>query len=241
MLINPLKFAFSVFMEGAVVCKELEVTRFRYVNYIMTNYRLKVMVFSKNQLLSESKTLFPFLPDFKKYNETELVLLLQARDQQAFSYLYDNYAAALNGVICKMVEDRQIAEDILQEAFLKIWNNIQRYDAVKGRLFTWMLNIVRNLTIDTLRSKGYNKQTKISGDENTVSNYTADSRGSERFDVMDLRKQLLNLRPEQRRLIDLAYFQGYTQEEISKEMNIPLGTVKTRIRATMLELRKIIN
>ena len=176
----------------------------------------------------------------KKYNEEELILLLQDRDQAAFSYLYDNYAAALNGVIFRMVEDRELAEDILQEAFLKIWNNFPSYDAGKGRLFTWMLNITRNLTIDTLRSKGYKKQGKISGDENSVSNFSADSRSAERFDSLGLRKQLVNLKPEQRSIIDLAYFNGYTQDEISREMNIPLGTVKTRMRSAILELRKIL-
>lgn len=180
------------------------------------------------------------MPEEKKYSEEELVLLLQARDQQAFSYLYDNYAAALNGIIYRMVEERELAEDILQEAFIKIWNNFSSYDTGKGRLFTWMLNLTRNLTIDTLRSKGYKKQAKISGDENSVSNYTDDSKIAERFDAMGLRKQLINLKPEQRTIIDLAYFSGYTQDEISKEMGIPLGTVKTRMRSAILELRKML-
>lgn len=176
-----------------------------------------------------------------KHSEEELVILLQNKDQKAFSYLYDNYAGALNGVIYRMVENRELAEDILQEAFIKIWNNFSNYDHLKGRLFTWMLNITRNLTIDTLRSKGYKKQTKISSDENSVSNYTDDSKVAERFDSMGLRKQLVNLKPEQRSIIDLAYFNGYTQDEISKELGIPLGTVKTRMRTAILELRKILN
>ena len=175
-----------------------------------------------------------------KYSEEELVSLLQSRDQQAFSYLYDNYSAALNGIIYRMVENRELAEDILQEAFVKIWNNFYSYDASKGRLFTWMLNLTRNLTIDTLRSKGYKKQGKISSDENSVSNFAGDSSGAERFDAMGLRKQLANLKPEQRSIIDLAYFNGYTQDEISKAMGIPLGTVKTRMRAAISELRKIL-
>ncbi len=180
------------------------------------------------------------MPEIKKYSEEELVLLLQSRDQQAFSYLYDNYASALNGIIYRMVENRELAEDILQEAFVKIWNNFSGYDTTKGRLFTWMLNITRNLTIDTLRSKGYKKQAKISGDENSVSNVTDDRRMAERFDAMGLRKQLVKLKPDQRSIIDLAYFSGYTQDEISKEMGIPLGTVKTRMRAAIIELRKIL-
>lgn len=175
-----------------------------------------------------------------KYSEEELVVQLQARNQQAFSYLYDNYAAALNGIIYRLVEDKELAEDILQEAFVKIWNNFASYDTTKGRLFTWMLNLTRNLTIDTLRSKGYKKQSKISGDENTVSNITDNTITAEKFDALGIRKQLRNLKPEQRSIIDLAYFNGYTQDEISKEMGIPLGTVKTRMRSAILELRKML-
>jgi RNA polymerase sigma-70 factor (ECF subfamily) len=178
------------------------------------------------------------LTDKKIYNEEELVYLLQNQDQSAFSYLYDNYAAALNGTIYRMVEDIQLSEDILQEAFIKIWNNFKQYDSSKGRLFTWMVNITRNLTIDTLRSKGYKKQQKISQDENSVSTYQDKNIQADRFDSIGLRKQVGTLKPDQREIIDLAYFNGYTQEEISKHMGIPLGTVKTRMRTAIMELRK---
>ena len=139
-----------------------------------------------------------------------------------------------------MIDDSQLAEDILQEAFLKIWNNFKQYDDTKGRLFTWMVNITRNLTIDTLRSKGYKKQQKISQDENSVIGYKDSGYGADRFDTMGLRKQVSSLKPDQKIIIDLAYFSGYTQEEISKEMGIPLGTVKTRMRTAIMELRKMI-
>ena len=177
----------------------------------------------------------------KKYTEEELVALLRSQDQQAFSYLYDNYAAALNGIICRMVDETHLAEDILQEAFVKIWNNFIHYDSSKGRLFTWMINLTRNLTIDTLRSKGYKKSRQISRDENSVSNYHDKSSGVDKFDSIGLRKQVANLKPEQKSIIDLAYFSGYTQEEISKEIGIPLGTVKTRMRSAILELRKMLD
>jgi RNA polymerase sigma-70 factor (ECF subfamily) len=137
-----------------------------------------------------------------------------------------------------MVENRELSEDILQEAFVKIWNNFNSYDKAKGRLFTWMLNLTRNLTIDTLRSKSYKKQTKISGDENAVSNIKDSSMGIERFDSVGLAKQLSNLKPDQKMIIDMAYFSGFTQDEISKQLNIPLGTVKTKMRSAILELRK---
>ena len=180
------------------------------------------------------------MSELKKYSEEELVMLLKSHDQDAFAYLYDNYSAALNGIIYRMVENKELAEDILQEAFVKIWNNFTNYDTGKGRLFTWMLNITRNLTIDTLRSKGYKKQQKISSDENSVSNITDENFGADKFDTIGIRKQLANLKPEQRSIIDLAYFNGYTQDEISKEMGLPLGTVKTRMRSAILELRKLL-
>lgn len=176
----------------------------------------------------------------QKYNEDELVLMLEQQDQQAFSYLYDNYAPALNGVIFRLVDDKALTEDILQEAFLKIWNNFSSYNKEKGRLFTWMINLTRNLAIDTLRSKGYKKQSKISGDENSVSNVQDNSFNVSRFDSMGIRSQLANLKPEQRIVIELAYFNGFTQDEIAKQIRIPLGTVKTRMRTAILELRKIL-
>jgi len=163
---------------------------------------------------------------------------LQQRDQQVFSYLYDHYAPALNAVIYRMVEDRELSEDLLQDAFVKIWNNFNSYDRSKGRLFTWMINLTRNLTIDTLRSKSYKKQSKISADENAVSNVRDSSTGIEKFDAVGLAKQLANLKPDQKTIIDLAYFNGFTQDEISKQLDIPLGTVKTKMRSAILELRK---
>ena len=173
-----------------------------------------------------------------KYSEDELVVLLQQRNQDAFSYLYDNYAGALNATILKMVDNKQQAEDILQEAFVKIWNNFSSYDKSKGRLFTWMINLTKNLTIDTIRSKGYRKQMQISKDENSVIEVKDASTGIDKYDAMGIRKQLFSLKPALRDIIDLAYFGGFTQDEISKNLNIPIGTVKTRMRTALIELRK---
>lgn len=178
--------------------------------------------------------------EIKKYSEDELVFGLQQQDQQAFSYLYDNYSGALFGHIFKMVNEKELAEDILQEAFVKVWNNFSSYDNRKGRLFTWMINLTRNLTIDTLRSKEYKKQSKIRGDENSVNNLTDSAHAAEKFDSMGLRKQLTLLKSDQKEIVDLAYFGGLTQDEISKQLGIPLGTVKTRMRAAILELRKVL-
>ncbi|CAN5168314.1 sigma-70 family RNA polymerase sigma factor [soil metagenome] len=175
-----------------------------------------------------------------KYTESELVGALAQGDKQAFSYLYDNYAPAMMGIIFKMVEDKELAEDILQEAFIKVWNNFASYDASKGRLFTWMVNLVKNLTIDTLRSKGFKNQKKIQGNEESVTSIRDQSGGIEKFDSMGIRKQLANLNEDQKNIIDMAYFGGLTQDEISKQLAIPLGTVKTRTRSAILQLRKLL-
>ncbi len=94
------------------------------------------------------------------YSEQELVALLQQRNEKAFSYLYDNYSGALYGIVNGIVTDKEIANDVLQNVFVNIWRKIESYDASKGRLFTWMLNVARNAAIDELRSKGYRDSQK---------------------------------------------------------------------------------
>src|SRR6186997_886444 len=98
------------------------------------------------------------MPETPSYKETELVLLLKQRTQTAFSYLYDNYSPALYGVIVSIVQDRELANDVLQEVFIKVWRQIDQYNPEKGKLYTWLINICRNASIDTLRSKSYNEQ-----------------------------------------------------------------------------------
>jgi len=180
------------------------------------------------------------LPDTIKYNEEELIALLKGGDESAFSYLYDNYSAALYGIIYRIINNNELAEDVLQEAFVKIWNNFSSYDASKGRLFTWMVNIARNLSIDTTRGKSYKQQMKIQSNENAVTNASNRVNENDRFDSLGVRKQLAALKEDQKQIIDLAYFEGFTQNEISQKLGIPLGTVKTRMRTAISELKKIL-
>ncbi len=177
----------------------------------------------------------------QSYTEQELVLSLKQKDEAAFSYLYDNYGAALNGVIFKMVNDITLAEDILQEAFLKIWSNIGNYDDSKGKLYTWMRTITHNLTLDTLKSNQHKFQSKVLGDEYVVANLSVTNNVFSKMNSADFRKKLSTLDSKQRTIIDMSYFQGYTQEEIAQELEMPLGTVKTKIRSAIIELRKIFN
>jgi RNA polymerase sigma factor (sigma-70 family) len=173
------------------------------------------------------------------YSEQELVLSLKQKDESAFSYLYDNYSAALNGVIYAMVGDVTLSEDILQEAFLKIWKNIDAYDDTKGKLYTWMRRLTHNLTLDNLKSNQHKYQQKVAKDEMAVVNIQVTDSVMGKLDSLDFKKKLDTLDPKQRQIIDLSYYQGYTQEEIAAQLDMPVGTVKTKIRAAIIELRKI--
>ena len=178
------------------------------------------------------------MPETLKYTEAELVRLLKQRTEAAFNYLYDNYSAALYSVILSIVQNKELANDVLQEVFLKVWRQVDQYDAQKGRLFTWMINISRNASIDLLRSKGYHSQKQ--NRELTESVYTAAGTVTMETDKIGLRKLIAGLKEEHRVLVELAYFQGYTQDEISKLLNVPLGTVKTRLRSALIQLRELL-
>lgn len=173
------------------------------------------------------------------YNEDELVGLLKKQSREGFNYLYQQYSAVLYGVINKVVYDEHIAQDVLQEVFVKIWNNIDSYNPQKGRIYTWMLNIARNAAIDKLRSKGEIMKGKIHTGEDVVNNVSKGMKTEQMTDAIGLRKVVSGLRPEYESLIDMAYYKGYTMDEISKEMEIPLGTVKTRMRAAIQQLRGV--
>jgi RNA polymerase sigma-70 factor (ECF subfamily) len=172
----------------------------------------------------------------EKYSEERLIELLMQKDKSAFSYLYDKYSGALYGIVLKILNrDEENSQDILQEVFLKIWKNMDKYDSSKGTLFTWMLNIARYTAIDKLRS---NKNKSIQSIENNVHNVDAQYKNEMGEDTIGVKEVVSNLKQEYKILIDLAYYNGYTQEEISEKLKMPLGTVKTRTRAALIELRK---
>jgi RNA polymerase sigma-70 factor (ECF subfamily) len=176
----------------------------------------------------------------QSYTEQELVLLLQQRNEPSFGYLYDNYSGSLLGVVSAIVADEETAKDVLQDVFVNIWRKIELYDPSKGRLFTWMMNVARNAAIDKIRSRGYQDSLKNRSIPDDAGDRLASLAAAPKVDDVGLKKVLTKLRDEQRVLIDLSYFQGYTHEEISKSLNIPLGTVKTRIRSALIQLRTLI-
>jgi RNA polymerase sigma factor (sigma-70 family) len=175
----------------------------------------------------------------KTYTEQELVAALKDRDNQAFGFLYDNYSGALYSIIRQIITDNgELAGDVLQEVFINIWRKIESYDQTKGRLFTWMLNIARNASIDTLRSKSYQNAQKNQELPENVYKGASNQTTHQSIDNIGLKKLLEKLKPDHRVLVDLAYFKGFTHEEIAELMTIPLGTVKTRIRNALSQLRE---
>ncbi|HXP49466.1 MAG TPA: sigma-70 family RNA polymerase sigma factor, partial [Bacteroidia bacterium] len=174
----------------------------------------------------------------KVYSEEELVTALKKGDQEAMAVLYDNYSAALLGVIFRIVDSSEAAEDILQEVFIKIWKNISSYDRSKGKLFTWLINIARNAAIDSMRVKDYAIKSKIQSIDNSVRSINRQYNVSTQVDHIGLKTLVDKLKPEYKVLVDKLYFEGYTQEEAAEELGIPLGTVKTRIRAAINHLRE---
>ncbi|MDZ4750673.1 MAG: sigma-70 family RNA polymerase sigma factor [Flavobacteriales bacterium] len=172
------------------------------------------------------------------YTEEQFILGLRNHDREVFSVLYDQYSGALYGVVHKILNNREWAEDIIQEAFLRIWEKSSTYDSSKGRLFTWMLNIARNAAIDALRSKQGKWASKIQSDADLVNMGQSVSTSIDGIDVPEIVSRLL---PEQNVIIELMYFQGYSQDEVAKELGIPLGTVKTRARAGLMRMREIYN
>lgn len=173
--------------------------------------------------------------------EETLIALLKGKDQRAFNYLYDNYSGALYGVILRIVISPKFAEEVIQDVFVKIWTNFSSFDADKARIYTWMLSIARNAALDYRKLKSVKAELQnqpLPDSVNTIEEqYYTQSDQVEKMDLIGVKNVLNILKPELRILIDMAYYEGHTQQEISEILNIPLGTVKTRTRTAFLQLK----
>ncbi|MEZ4883469.1 MAG: sigma-70 family RNA polymerase sigma factor [Chitinophagales bacterium] len=176
----------------------------------------------------------------QQFTQEQILKLLRQKDKRAVSVLYQQYAKTLYGVIFKILDHKELANDVLQETFCKIWQRFSQYDDSKGRLFTWMLNIARNSAIDKTRSKEYKKLTQYQDQQLTIENNFLGLKYSNNTDLIGIKDLINNLEPKYKNLIDLIYFQGYTQQEAAQELSLPMGTVKTRLRTAILLLRKIV-
>ncbi|MFZ1529542.1 MAG: sigma-70 family RNA polymerase sigma factor [Ferruginibacter sp.] len=172
------------------------------------------------------------------FSEEELVSALKMRSQKAFGYLYAQYGAAIFTFIKQVIPANETAEDVLQETFTGIWKNIDKYDPSKGRLFTWLVRLARNQAIDTTRSKLYKSGNKNVPLENYVDYFEQTRALHQPVDSIGLRKHVGLLQAEQREVIELCYFNGFTNEEAAKILKLPAGTVKSRLRTALIELRK---
>lgn len=172
-----------------------------------------------------------------KIEEEELVAGLKSGADWAISYLYEHYSDALYGVAYRICPPEENAQDILQDAFVKIWKNIRKYDPKKGRLYTWMVNILRNTAIDRLRKekKSINVEIQNDGADVYSLNNLYDKQKPEHIGVLEM---LDKLDEGVRETAVYIYIKGFTQQEVSDELALPLGTVKTRARIALRELRK---
>lgn len=174
-------------------------------------------------------------------SEVELVQAIRAKQKIGSEALYDMYSASLYGVIVRIVQNNDLAEDLLQDTFVKIWNSFDSYDETKGRLFTWMVNLARNLSVDKLRSKDFKNSSKSQNIENSVGYIDEQQNSALNLDVLDVREMVDNLKPDAKAVLNLIYFKGFTHVEAAEELGIPLGTVKTRVRLAIINLRKLFN
>jgi RNA polymerase sigma-70 factor (ECF subfamily) len=178
------------------------------------------------------------LPESTTYTEAALIEALKKHEGAAYQYLYTNYKGALFTVILQIIPNRDMAEDVLQEAFVTAWKNIDKYDTAKGRLFTWLYNVTRNCAINTTRSKNYKANQKNDSFDNYVNYLDENKPHTININQIGLRKQVHLLREDYKNVLELSYFNGFTHEEISKILNVPTGTIKTRLRNALIELRK---
>ncbi len=172
----------------------------------------------------------------KTFVEKHIVELLKAGDERAIGLLYDHYADALYGVAIKVTHEEELAQDVLQESFIKIWKNAHKYDATKARLFTWLFRVVQNTAIDKVRSRQRKQAKEIQTEDSNVYHLTTAPLAIEH---MDIQTHANGLEDKYRIVIDALFFQGMTQQEASDELNIPLGTVKSRLKIGLRELRKL--
>jgi len=168
--------------------------------------------------------------------EKHIVSLLAEKDDKAISLLYDNYGDTLYGVALKVVRNEELAQDVLQESFIKIWKKAHSYDPSKAKLFTWLFRITRNTAIDKLRSLSNKSDKEVQINVSDVYNLGVNGIKSE---FLDVQENVEKIEPKYQIVLEALFFQGMTQQEASDELEIPLGTVKSRLKIGLRELGKI--
>lgn len=176
-------------------------------------------------------------------SDEQLMSHVVARDPDAFELLYDRHAAVILGVVVRIVGDRAVGEEVLQETYWRLWNQADTYDAAKGPLRPWLYSIARRLALDVLRRQSVRPQ--AARDESEARRFdltpapddSVPEAAERAIDVARMRQALGDLSAEQQRVLELAYFGGLTRQEIARTTNTPLGTVHTRARLGLQNLR----
>ena len=175
--------------------------------------------------------------------ESDILLLkaIAARDEAALAQLYDRYRTILFGLLMRILNNREEAEDVLQETFLQVWRKAADFDENRGRPFTWLVTLARSRGIDRLRTLASRERVAEAGAREVsdqISDAATDAFKSEQRGLVN--KALAQLPDEQKRPLMLAYFDGLTQSEIATRLGAPLGTVKTRMRTGLTNLRELL-
>jgi RNA polymerase sigma-70 factor (ECF subfamily) len=170
--------------------------------------------------------------------EQDIIALLKNSDKKAISLLYEHYSGALLGVIKKVISDEEVAQDVLQESFIKVWKKGKTYDPTKAKLFTWLYRIFYNSAIDKVRSLKNKTNKEVQIEDSNVYKLTTNSLNQ---DTLDIQKHLSSLELKYQIVLNALFFEGMTQQEASEELNIPLGTIKSRLKIGLRELKKIYN
>jgi RNA polymerase sigma-70 factor (ECF subfamily) len=168
---------------------------------------------------------------------------LSVRDRDAFEEIYDRYGDLVYSTALRVLRDPHLAEDISQEIFVRLWRQPDSYVAERGRFLTWLISVTRNRAVDAVRARGRRQRYETASPEEQERELPADTADDPALNAQlseqrrVVRAALAELPPDQRQVIELAYFGGLTQREIADNLNQPLGTVKTRIRLGMQKLR----
>ena len=168
-------------------------------------------------------------------DDAELLLGVQSGDEQAMAALFDRYSRVVYSVSLRVLRDPASAEDVLQEVFLQIWRNPDSFAATRGGLGGWLAVVARNRSIDVLRRK---RPTEVVDEMSLPSNFNLAEESERAVMVERARMVMQGMPPEQRKTLEMAFFEGLTHAEIAEMTGDPLGTVKTRIRSALATLRK---
>jgi len=162
------------------------------------------------------------------------IIKIKEKDQNGLLFFYDNYANALMGIIVRIVHSEQLGEEVLQETFMKVWTKIDSYDSTKSTFYTWMARIARNTAIDVARLK----KNKYQRDTLSLDPAIHDSKVTIDHSKLDIEKLTKKLDEKYKIVLDYVYLMGYSHSEAAIKLDLPIGTVKTRLRKAILILRE---